>query len=144
MLPPAGLLRRLAAAGYDLLLLAGVLMLTSFLVIIARGGAVPAGNPAYQLFIAAQAVVFFVAFWSRGGQTLGMRAWNIRVETHDGKCPSPAVATLRFAGALISAAALGLGFLWIMIDADGRAWHDRLSGTRVVHRRTQSARAGAR
>jgi uncharacterized RDD family membrane protein YckC len=29
---------------------------------------------------------------------------------------------------------LGLGFFWVLFDRDRRAWHDRLSGTRLVFR----------
>ena len=131
--PPAGLLRRLAAGCYDLLILAGILMLTSFGVIAARGGAaVPAGNPAYQAFLGAQVAAFFIGFWCRGGQTPGMRAWQIRVEMAQGGALSPAVAAGRFVAALLSAALAGLGFLWMLGNAGRRTWHDRLSGTRVV------------
>lgn len=131
--PPASLFRRLAAALYDLLLLAGILMLTSFIIIIAKGGAaIPAGTAAYQGFVAAQIASFFIGFWARGGQTLGMRAWHIRVEAVDGSAITLPTAALRFVTALISAAPLGLGFAWVLVDPDGRAWHDRLSGTRVA------------
>jgi uncharacterized RDD family membrane protein YckC len=131
--PAAGLWRRLAAACYDLLLLVGVVMLTSFGVVVARGGnAVPAGDRAFQVFVVVQVAAFFIMFWSRGGQTLGMRAWRIRVQMQDGGPLRTTIAACRFAAALLSAAALGLGFLWIAIDRDSRAWHDRLAGTRVV------------
>jgi uncharacterized RDD family membrane protein YckC len=129
----AGLWRRLAAASYDLLLLAGVLMLTSFVVVVARGGAaVPAGSPLFQAFLAAQVAAFFIVFWSRGGQTLGMRAWHIRVELRDGRPVPLPVAAKRFALAVVSLAALGLGFAWMLIDGERRTWHDRVAGTRVV------------
>lgn len=130
---PAGLARRFAAALYDLLLVAGIVMASSFVLIIARGGrAVPVGHPGYQLFLVAQAAAFFILFWHRGGQTLGMRAWRIRVESLRGEPLTLPVAARRFAAALLSLAAFGLGFLWMLIDPLKRTWHDRLSGTRVV------------
>lgn len=108
-------------------------MASSFVLIIARGGrAIPAGHPGYQLFIFAQAAAFFIVFWCRGGQTLGMRAWRLRVETRGGQPLTVATAAARFAAALLSLAAFGLGFLWVLLDAHRSAWHDRLSGTRVV------------
>jgi uncharacterized RDD family membrane protein YckC len=129
----AALLRRLAAGAYDALILAGLLMLTSFVLIAARGGAaVPAGNPAYQAFLAAQVAAFFIGFWCRGGQTPGMRTWRLRVEAEAGARLTLRAASLRFAAAVVSIAALGLGFWWILVDPQGRAWHDRLSRTRVV------------
>ena len=39
---------------------------------------------------------------------------------------------IRYVGAWLSLLALGLGYLWILIDRDGLAWHDRLSNTRLV------------
>ncbi len=131
--PAAGLFRRLAAGFYDLLILAGVLVVTSFVVILARGGeAIPAGNRVYQGFLAAQLAGYFIGFWARAGQTPGMRAWHLRLQTARGGTPSLAMATVRFAAALLSAAPFGLGFLWMVHDARSRTWHDRLSGTRVI------------
>jgi uncharacterized RDD family membrane protein YckC len=130
---PAGLPRRLAAACYDLLLLGGILMVSSYAVIVARGGEpVAAGNVVFRLFLAAQVATFFIYFWCRGGQTLGMRAWRIRVESAQGGPLSVKVATIRFTAALLSLAVLGLGFAWILVDPHRNAWHDRLSGTRVA------------
>lgn len=130
---PASPFRRLAAGCYDLLLLAGVLVFTSFFVVALRGGAaIPAGTAAYQAFVAAQVAAFFIGFWTRGGQTLGMRAWRIRVEAAGGGPVTLPRAALRLAAAFLSAAALGLGFAWMLVDPERRAWHDRLSGTRVV------------
>jgi uncharacterized RDD family membrane protein YckC len=131
--PPAGLLRRLAAAAYDLLLLAGIVMLSSFVLVIARGGeAVPRGSLAYQLLLLLQAAAFFTSFWASRGQTLGMRSWHIRLESGTGTPPSPSIALLRFGLALVSLAPLGLGFWWALLDPQKRTWHDRLTGTRVV------------
>ncbi len=129
----ADLLRRLAATAYDLLVLAGILVLTSLALIIARGGlAVPVGNPVFQAFLAVQAAGYFIGFWSRGGQTPGMQAWHLRVEMAGGAPLSMTTAAWRLAGALLSATCLGLGLLWLLFDRDGRAWHDRLSNTKVV------------
>jgi uncharacterized RDD family membrane protein YckC len=127
-------MRRLAAAAYDLLLVAGILMLSSFAVVIARGGqAVPGGSIAYQLFLLAQTGAFFSGFWASRGQTLGMRAWHIRLETTAGTPLPLALAALRFILALVSLAPLGLGFWWALLDPQKRTWHDRLSGTRIVY-----------
>ena len=132
-LPAAGLFRRLAAGCYDLLVLAGVLMLTSFLVIVARGGvAVPAGNSVYEGFLAIQVGAFFIGFWCCGGKTPGMRAWHLRVETAQGGTLTLAAAAKRFGATLVSAAPAGLGFLWMLADPERRTWHDRFSGTRIV------------
>ena len=33
---------------------------------------------------------------------------------------------------MLSAACVGLGYLWCLFDRDKRYWHDILSGTRLV------------
>ena len=129
---PAGLGRRLAAALYDTLLLGGILMASSYAVVMVRGGAVPTGNIAFRIFVLAQCAAFFAGFWAYSGQTLGMRSWRIRVETTEGHPPPLAVALLRFFAALVSLAPLGLGYWWIVVDPERRTWHDRATGTRVI------------
>ncbi len=130
---PASLLRRLAAGAYDLLLLAGLLMILGIAVLILRGGeAVPVGTPWFQALVLLVCAVFYAGFWSRGGQTLGMRSWRLRVEKTDGRPVDAATALLRFAAAVLSLVPAGLGMLWILIDREQRAWHDRLTDTRVV------------
>ena len=42
------------------------------------------------------------------------------------------LALIRYVVGLVSVVALGLGFLWILIDPEKLAWHDRAAGTRVV------------
>jgi len=131
--PPASLLRRLAAGAYDLLLLAGLLMILGIAVLMLRSGAaVPAGTPWFQGLVLLVCGVFYAGFWWRGGQTLGMRSWRLRVQKTDGSPLDLATAVLRFAAALLSVLPAGLGLLWILADRERRAWHDHLTGTRVV------------
>ena len=134
----AGLLRRLAAMLYDVLLLIGVLMVATALFLPLTGGeAVVSGrNPVlgwvYRAALLALIVGFFGVFWTLRGQTLGMASWRLRVEREDGSLLSWGDTLRRLAWALVSALPLGLGFLWILFDPERRAWHDRLSRTRVV------------
>lgn len=139
---PVGLPRRMASILYDSLLLSGLLFLAMFLVVVPLGmiqgleHTDTAGlrqNPFYIAYLCAIPLLFFVGFWSRGThQTLGMRAWRIRLVGPDGSPPDLRRALLRFAAALLSWLPLGLGFLWCLVDAERLAWHDRLSGTRLV------------
>jgi len=129
----ASLPRRLAASVYDLLLLAGLWMLAGLAVLSLRGGeAVPPGTYWFQALLLALTAIFYIGFWARGGQTLGMRSWRLRAERQDGRPLSLAAASLRFLACLLSLAPAGLGLLWILVDADKLAWHDRLSDSRVV------------
>jgi uncharacterized RDD family membrane protein YckC len=131
----AGLLRRLAAILYDALLMLALLFLATLPFIAMRGGEPVASddNLAYQLTIVLVVYLFFVGFWTGAGRTLGMQSWGLRLELPDGGRPGLAAATLRFFAACLSGAALGLGFLWSLWDDERLAWHDRLSGTRLVY-----------
>lgn len=130
----ATLTRRLAAVFYDSLLLFALFMLATTPFVAGRHGElVSPGTLSHQLTLLAVAYAYFVGFWSRRGGTTGMVAWRLRVESRDGGLPSLRQATVRFLAAIVSFAAFGLGFLWSLWDREGLAWHDRLSGTRLVH-----------
>lgn len=134
----AGLLRRLAAMLYDGLLLIGVLMLATALFLPFTGGeAVVSGrNPVlewvYRAALLALIVGFFGIFWTLRGQTLGMASWRLRVEREDGALLGWGDTLRRLGWSVLSLLPLGLGFLWVVLDPQRRAWHDRMSGTRVV------------
>ncbi len=71
---------------------------------------------------------FFVYFWSKSGQTLGMRAWRLRVQNQDGSLISKKTALKRLLPTL-----LGLGNLWILFDRKNKlSLQDRLTKTEVV------------
>ena len=82
---PASLLRRLGAIVYDTLLLFAILFIAIALVLPLNGGqAVPAGNPWFSAYLFLVGFIFYGGFWTHGGQTLGMRAWRIRLQRYDG------------------------------------------------------------
>ncbi|HST45241.1 MAG TPA: RDD family protein [Luteimonas sp.] len=70
--------------------------------------------------------------WRRGGQTLGMRPWRLRVVACNGAPLSARAAWRRYAVATLSLLAAGLGFWWAWLDRDRLTWHDRAAATRVV------------
>ncbi len=129
-----GFLRRLAAICYDSLLLGSVLFFAGvpLVFIPAALRADPAVRAAIQLYLLAVCFAFFGGFWVHGGQTLGMRAWRLKVVAANGGALTWRLALRRFALALVSWACLGLGFLWILWDPERRAWHDHWSRTRLV------------
>lgn len=69
--------------------------------------------------------------WRRGGQTLGMRPWRLRVVAREGSKPTWKQLWLRYAVATLSLLLGGLGFWWAWIDRDRLTWHDRASNTRM-------------
>lgn len=130
---PASLPRRAAAICYDLLLFAGLAMvLTLALVLFRAGEAIPPASRWYEALLLAAHFAFFGISWTRGGQTLGARAWKLRVTAMDGRDLNWRQAALRYLSAWILLLPPGLGFIWGWRDPDGLCWHDRLSGTRVV------------
>jgi len=130
-----GLLRRIAAILYDLLLVGALLFMATAPFIAVRGGepVETSENLLYRVVLFVVVYGFFVGFWSRSGRTLGMQSWGLQLETNDGQIPSVAKASLRFFAALVSLLPLGLGFLWQVWDSEKLTWHDRVSKTRVVH-----------
>jgi uncharacterized RDD family membrane protein YckC len=139
-----GLLRRLAAILYDsFLLLALAMLVTGALLLFTGGTAIAAGNPAYRVLLLALGFGFFTTFWVTDQRTLGMRAWGLRLERFDGGRPGWRDAFVRAVAAVGSWAILGLGFLWVLVDRERLAWHDRLSRTRLVIT-PRSAHAGER
>jgi uncharacterized RDD family membrane protein YckC len=134
----AGLLRRLGAMLYDALLLLGVLMVTTALFLPFTGGEAldPRTRPllefVYRCTLLAVIVGFYGLAWTRVGQTLGMASWRLRVEREDGRLLTWRDTARRLAWAVVALLPLGLGYAWILFDPQRRAWHDRLSGTRVV------------
>lgn len=135
---PAPLWRRALAALYDLLPLAGLLMIATALAVLLARLLLPVervdlvlrdGWPrvALQSWLAALTAAYYVISWRRGGQTIGMRAWRIAVRSDTGSL-SLRMALLRALVALFLP-----GLLWCLVDRERRALHDLAAGTRVVH-----------
>lgn len=140
---PVHLLRRLAAVAYDSLLLVAVLFLAGLpLPLIPETVRFqPWARYAIFGYMVLVSFLFFGWFWTHGGQTLGMRAWRFRVVAVDGGCLSWPLAWRRFAWAMVSWLTAGAGFLWSLFDPQRRAWHDRLSATRLEITRPSSLAA---
>ena len=153
---PCPLWRRLLALVYDLLIVVAIVMVVGLLSQLATGGQLVQGADHTQVpawYRPLQALVvsaYFIGSWLRGGQTVGMRPWHIRVTDRAGGSPSLQQAVLRLLVAaaplllLMLAPALGLrATLWLLLaawamwfavalfDPRRRALHDIAAGTEV-------------
>ena len=133
-----GFLRRAAALIYDAFLLAALLMVfTGAALFLTKGHAIvpeTAGSWEYLYRAGLAAVIagYYIFNWLRSGQTLGMRAWRLRAVDVSGSTMSLGAAILRSALGFLAWAPAALGVLWLYLDPDHLAVHDRFSRTRVV------------
>lgn len=133
-----GLIRRLAAIIYDALLLLAFLIIVALVFNATQGGQnIYTGSRglvlAYELVRVSVIYLFFVGYWSTRGRTLGMQSWGLQLLNRQDQVPTVSESTIRFGVAILSWACLGLGFLWQLWDPQKLTWHDRASGTRLVH-----------
>ena len=130
--------RRLGAMLYDgLLLMALWFVATALLLAVSGGHLADPDRPLWLLYalrvsLLLVTLIFFVGFWTHGGQTLGMRAWRLKLISTSGDLVNRKQALWRFAAAIPSVGAFGLGLFWMLFDQGHCAAHDRLSGTRLV------------
>lgn len=143
--PRAGLLRRLAALMYDWLILAALWMaamglamavvaLLNTLGLISMAGYTDHADYIaqhkiwFQLYSLLVFAWFYLYFWCKGGQTLGMRAWRLLLVQQNGQPLTLKQAMLRALTSL-----LGLGNFWLWLRwGKGLALQDQLSNTQVV------------
>lgn len=92
-----GLARRLAAFIYEGVLLFGVVFVAGYLFsALTQQRHAMQGQHALQAFLFAVLGIYFVWFWSRGGQTVAMKAWHIRVVDLAGRPVSQLRALARY------------------------------------------------
>ena len=153
-----GLPRRLACFVYEGVLLFGVLMISAYLYSsLTQQRHALHGKTGLQAFLFIVLGIYFVWFWSRGGQTVAMKAWHIRLVDAQGTAVTQLRAMARYllawawfvpglvalylsggaasVGAMIGVLTLGvLGFAGLAyLRPDRQFWHDVVCGTRLVH-----------
>jgi hypothetical protein len=119
LFPRAMFRDRLAAHVLDLILMLMMRQLLAF----SRGG-----GATFLLLLLA----YRIGFWTWKGTTVGGIICRIRLVRVDGAPLRFVDALVRGLSSLFSLAVLGLGYLWILRDPEGQAWHDRIAGTYVV------------
>lgn len=128
--------RRFAAMFYDLFPLIGLWIVAAGLWVLVFHKVYDPQHPdpllrvLLGLWLLAVAGAYFVVSWVRVGATVGSRAWKFRVLRDDGARLDTRTACWRFVLASLSLVLLGCGFWAAWFDRAGRAWHDRVCGTR--------------
>tara|TARA_R110002167_G_scaffold2771_5_gene13676 strand:- start:4663 stop:5316 length:654 start_codon:yes stop_codon:yes gene_type:complete len=147
--PRAGFFRRLAAFIYDTLvaiavaMVAAMLMLITLLLLVENGVLDNQGYANFselfqhsifyqsllQIWVSIWVVGFFLWFWRNGGQTIGMRAWRLKIFSTTDKPFGYGRALLR----LISSLG-GLGTLLVLFDVKHKqSLQDRIAGTEILY-----------
>jgi uncharacterized RDD family membrane protein YckC len=158
---PAPIWRRCAAAVYDGLLLLGLWMVALVIDTVVRDlFGLERNWAALRAYLFLVGLGFFGWSWTHGGQTLGLRAWGLRVQRADGTALRWLDAALRYAvllpcwaialtpallqlpklaersqSASVTAVTLivtALTILWMRLDPRRRGPQDRLSRTETV------------
>ncbi len=114
------LLRRFIAIIYDTLLLFSILFFAAALVMPITNGKI---SVLYQLYLFIVCFFYFSISWKRGGQTVGMKAWRIKLQSTNEQAVTWQQVTIRFFMAIISWITV-VGFFW--------AWHDSVSNTQLI------------
>ena len=118
---------------YDFVIVISLLMLATWLAMLAGfGGRTAMKDPAYTIYLLSIWFFYLAWCWHKGGMTVGMRAWRVKIEDESGNRPGWGKSTIRFLASLLSAAAVGIGFAWALFDSRKRTWHDILSGSRLI------------
>ncbi len=124
-----GVLRYFAVIFYDSLLLFSVLFLATAIAYPITDGQV---NIMFQVYLLTVGFFYFAWSWVNGGQTLGMKAWRVRLVTSDNQPISLQHCLLRFLISILSWLMFGIGFIWAFFNHKHRTWHDLISNTHLI------------
>lgn len=127
-------LKRLAAFFYDVLVLAGLLIVAGFLylsiqAVLQGADVVEPGNLLFQLYLLFIIFGYVYISWRRAGQTIGMKAWRLKAISTDGQQLTFGQILIRFLAGILSCGLVGAGYWWSFFDASGRSVPEILSGT---------------
>ena len=128
----ATLTRRFLSLIYELAVLSAVLLVAALPFVVLTRDAHGVARPLLQLYLMLIAGAYFVCQWCRGGQTLPMKTWRLRLVRRDGAPLTRKQALQRYCVALAGTLAFGAGFAWALIDPERQFLHDRVMGTRVI------------
>ncbi|MXS79755.1 MULTISPECIES: RDD family protein [Nitrosomonas] len=125
--------RRILALAYEFLLLLGVWFIAAFLFhLVFRDTSAEYFRPLFQFYLLCIGGIYFIWFWTHGGQTLAMQTWKLRLVSENGGKVTMQQAMVRYLMAVIGISFLGFGLLWALFNRDRQFLHDKLAGTRII------------
>ena len=126
-------LKLFAACIYELLLLIALWMLCTWVFVLIFGDTIQNQKRHFlQLILWLVTGAYFVFCWHQSGQTLATKTWKIRLVNQKSVSLTTKQAMVRYVLASASMLALGLGFIWALVDKQGLFLHDRLLKTRFI------------
>ncbi|OUU78939.1 MAG: hypothetical protein CBC38_06385 [Gammaproteobacteria bacterium TMED78] len=130
----AGFFKRILANIYDsIIILALIMVLTLAIIIFRDGKEIVHSSTWFTLFIFASHFSFFIWFWTHGGQTLGMRAWGIRVVSSKRESIGLICCIRRYILSFSIIFPPGFCFIWSFFDEERLFFNDRFSETRIIN-----------
>ena len=127
-------LKLFAACIYELLLLIALWMLCTWGFVLLFGDTIHNQKRYFlQLILWLVTGAYFVFCWHQSGQTLATKTWKIRLVNQQNINLTTKQAMIRYVLASASMLALGLGFMWVLVDKQGLFLHDRLFKTHFIH-----------
>ena len=152
------LFKRLLAAIYDSFLVLATIFIATALTMPFTQGNISSGNRIYMsIYLLTVIYIFYAWFWTHGGQTLGMRAWQQKLISSDGGTVSWKQSFIRFITGLPAWLLFIIGLIlwiktdiaesltaipgwvftmaggaWVLINHLNNNWRDKLSDTRVI------------
>ena len=125
--------RRTLCLIYDFLLFLAIWFIASLIfIVIVQDTSFAYFRPIYQFYSLSIIGIYFIWFWTHGGQTLAMQTWKMKVVAKDGLALTMKQAITRYLFAVIGITTCGIGIIWALFDRDRQYLHDRLAGTRIV------------
>jgi uncharacterized RDD family membrane protein YckC len=76
--------------------------------------------------------IYGAVMWKLRGTTVGGIVFDLHVVRVDGRPVDWETAIVRALGCFLSLCVVFLGFIWIALDPNNQAWHDKIAGTVVV------------
>lgn len=129
----AGFLKRLAALLYDVFILFSIMILATLIILpINHFKPIPPKQPLYQGYLVLIAIAYYFLSWYKGGQTIGLRAWNLKLISVDYKPLQFKQLFKRILFAIPSMLFCLVGLLWALVDKQKQTLYDKLSETRVI------------